>query len=671
MNFEYILQNLNDSRISGRYKHKNLAEKIEFFKTNYYNKLKYNDTDMFNIFLGKNLYQLQLYKANKDIFGDIDYKMNEAGVAHDGDSAHVEKLNLVAAITDNLEIQSDNSKIRQMYEESENYRDVTGKLDNNYKPSLIRRSIRSRSFHDDQTNVTSYNNDNQGGDLCSKKDEENATKSIDINNLDENKANDNKTENKNNKKINENNLAENNNNKKNDGKNINKINDKKTEINNNNNVYNIKVDGKVEHNKVIDKSEHNNDNINDKIENNNNKASDNKTNCITNNMDESKNNATNDNFNNNEDKNDNQDVKRNQIDSNIKTVSFDKNTQAKINETTENNTEKKSNSTVYEKLNKLPRERSRFANIGNEEILYLQFLADKKSEQPGCIDERTLKTNFNDPIIIRDIYALLTFYSDQTINWINFLTNYSQIKKERENLYHSIIDSEKLFLHFNLLLMSLEALVMISILVLTLETKLAIVSTTVSIFIFTFFPSLKKMLESFLFIINNHPFDCGDRIYWRGENLIIKRINVFYTQCIKWDGGYIVISNVVLAKDTIYNAKRSKGQKLEVCFVINREYIYSLEQIEKIFSLKFKHGTNKIQSYLFHIEEIQDSTYIKYKLIVTHTNNFQNGFYMWKVHNKYITELKELLNASNVKYLMLDVNANLHDERKHKTQQKK
>ncbi|KAM0676097.1 hypothetical protein GVAV_000059 [Gurleya vavrai] len=649
LDFEYIMQNINNPKINSKFWKYSNARKIEFLREHFYNQSVYSDLDIFNIFLGSKKDEKEVQKSTK-----LNEEENE--IIMDENEDKIENKQEKKEENNNLGIEQDNDEENYQLENDEQLNDE----DNENKVNEEKNTNLEKEQNNFEENVQGVNKKLK---KSNNKYEKNYNRDCEQDNIEENTNFKNYEEEEKNKKSNnvqnKNNIYTKSNKQKNDfnddekNENFNKQKEflknfedfknlkNKDNIDSNNNIDDITAGAKLNENENFENYKRKSsvefhtqeDDVIENKQNKNDYEFSNEKNDYLDNQDS-----------------DNQDSLDEETFKKIKTL----------------NTEI---SSVKNELNDSETDLTNgYGNLGNEEILYLQFLADQKCMQEGVITKMTIKQNYKEKTYQNLIFGILTFYSDNQLNWINFLTNFSQIKKERENLYHSVSDCDRLFRYYNILLTFLEILVLITLMVITLETKLAVVSLTVSIFIFTFFPSLKKILESFLFIINNHPFDCGDRIYWKGENLIVKKITVFYTQCTKWDGGHVIISNIVLAKSSIYNAKRSKGQKLEVVFVINRKFMQKLQIVEDSFHSRCQSRKYKIQAFVFHIEEIQDSSYIKYKLIVTHENNFQNGFYMWKVHNNYVIILKELLNEHKINFCMLDIQASVQNEKLLKNQ---
>ncbi len=165
------------------------------------------------------------------------------------------------------------------------------------------------------------------------------------------------------------------------------------------------------------------------------------------------------------------------------------------------------------------------------------------------------------------------------------------------------------------------------------------------------FPIAWNLFNSFMFIIYSHLYDIGDRIYIGDDNLIVKDIGLTSTIFERWNNENVVITNGYIKERAITNIRRSRNQQWKVTFnILNDHQKKTLDQFKKNIkhfvtdNIAFKHVS-------INFDEIRDSRYLKMSIIITHSINHQNGFFMWKVQNKFMLKLVKELNDNNIKYL--------------------
>lgn len=264
------------------------------------------------------------------------------------------------------------------------------------------------------------------------------------------------------------------------------------------------------------------------------------------------------------------------------------------------------------------------------------------------INEDTLQLNFS-PEIITIILRLFRYYDKGCLVKGNFSNYYNQYRKERTNLYNSIKNCYKLFRTYNYTSITFQVIVTVAMFMICLEIQPKILSMFMAIFSFAFFPSMVEIVENFVMLIMNHPFDCGDRIYYKNENYIVSNINLFCSVFEKWNGEFIIINNTLIGKEVIQNVKRSNKMNWTLSVYIHQKT--TNQEMKKVITLFKSFCEGFIGKCNVFVVEVQ-GVYSKYNFVVEHGVNFQNGYFMWRVHNKYTLYLKELLNTCNIEHIM-------------------
>lgn len=271
------------------------------------------------------------------------------------------------------------------------------------------------------------------------------------------------------------------------------------------------------------------------------------------------------------------------------------------------------------------------------------------------ITDESLALNFT-PEIAELILSVFKYYDKDPLAKENFGIFYLQYKKERTNLYNSIKNCYKLFRTYNFTSITFQIIITVTLFMICLEIQPRILSMFMAIFSFAFFPSLVAIVENFIMLIVNHPFDCGDRIYYQNENYIVSNINLFCCVFEKWNGEFVIVDNKAIGKRVIQNVKRSNRMNWSLSVYIHMNTC--TKDMTKVIDLFKSFCERYVGKCTVYLDEIS-GVYLKYTFMIEHTANFQNGYFMWKVHNKYALYIKELLNVHQIKYEMPKMNVNM------------
>lgn len=275
------------------------------------------------------------------------------------------------------------------------------------------------------------------------------------------------------------------------------------------------------------------------------------------------------------------------------------------------------------------------------------------------LNHNTIKINFPNETISKIIFNLFKHYDKVAIVERNFGDYYNQYLRERTGLYNSINNCYKLFKIYNYTMISFQIIILATVTMISLSIEQRILSMSLAIFSFALFPSLVNMIENFIMLILNHPFDCGDRIFFKNENYVVKNINLFFTIFEKWNGEFVIIDNTLIGKEVIQNVKRSNQMSWPIVVYVHKdtknEDIFIVINMFKYFCKQY------VGRCITYIEEIE-GMYTKYSFIVNHGVNFQNGYFMWRIHNKYMLYLKELLDKHKITYILPRIDVNLKKE---------
>ncbi|KAI5180067.1 hypothetical protein NEOKW01_0396 [Nematocida sp. AWRm80] len=91
---------------------------------------------------------------------------------------------------------------------------------------------------------------------------------------------------------------------------------------------------------------------------------------------------------------------------------------------------------------------------------------------------------------------------------------------------------------------------------------------------------IKDVLNNFIFLLHEHPFDVGDKIVLKGDEYIVLRIELMYSTFTSKGGTVCYVPNKELIKEPIFNVRRSDIQSEIISFIIKTDI--SLDDIDKI-----------------------------------------------------------------------------------------
>ncbi|OAG30006.1 hypothetical protein NEDG_01553 [Nematocida displodere] len=136
---------------------------------------------------------------------------------------------------------------------------------------------------------------------------------------------------------------------------------------------------------------------------------------------------------------------------------------------------------------------------------------------------------------------------------------------------------------------------------------------------------IKSVLNNFLFLLHEHPFDVGDKINTKDEELVVLRIDLMYTTFTSTGGTICYIPNKELINEKIFNIKRSDIQIEIVTVSVDNEL-----EIDDINTLKTKiqdilKSKDLITKKNIHIQDYEiDNSKTKITFKIEYYCNFQD-----------------------------------------------
>ncbi|KAI5159475.1 hypothetical protein NEAUS03_0334 [Nematocida ausubeli] len=254
-------------------------------------------------------------------------------------------------------------------------------------------------------------------------------------------------------------------------------------------------------------------------------------------------------------------------------------------------------------------------------------LTPQMDDVEGSISVASLRRVFS-PEDANILFSLISYGERSRIQYSTFKETFRQISLERTNLYMAIKDCRRLLSHFNWFLCIVEGILIFIVFTISMNMH--------NLFLHTFFsfalinaiiPGSVSFFESFIFLLISHPYDTGDRVFIKGENMIVNKVGLFSTCFTTWAGVYTIIQNSVVSKYPVVNVRRSISQYWTIDLPISIEC-----SNESILNLKkrlqwYVEEEKMLSGLVFAPMGMKDGNSVQIRLLVRKNSNFQNGFF--------------------------------------------
>lgn len=250
------------------------------------------------------------------------------------------------------------------------------------------------------------------------------------------------------------------------------------------------------------------------------------------------------------------------------------------------------------------------------------------------------------------LFALISYGEKARIRYDTFCETFRQISLERVNLYHAVKDCRQLLRHFHGFLCLIEGVLLF------LTTTIAL--SMENLFLHALFsfslvhlvvPGSVGFFESFIFLLLAHPYDCGDRVILRGQNMIVKKVGLFATRFTTWQGIHLTMQNNVISKLPIQNIRRSVAQywSVEIPLSITCSNTAMLNLKKRISAYAEEEKT--LSGFLFAPDSVVDSNTLVLRILVKKRSNFQNGFFTLGGYTKCLAGIIQIVKDEGLFYL--------------------
>eukprot|EP01122_Echinamoeba_exundans_P005009 TRINITY_DN15194_c0_g1_i1.p1 TRINITY_DN15194_c0_g1~~TRINITY_DN15194_c0_g1_i1.p1 ORF type:complete len:791 (-),score=144.45 TRINITY_DN15194_c0_g1_i1:30-2402(-) len=149
----------------------------------------------------------------------------------------------------------------------------------------------------------------------------------------------------------------------------------------------------------------------------------------------------------------------------------------------------------------------------------------------------------------------------------------SEVYKEREKLVASLRDRQSvagvLSKIVGFILILICVIIFVTLLGVDWQSLIAPVGTTALAISFVFGSAASSAFKSFIFLVFVNPYDIGDRVTTSGMTVKVAKISLLSTTFFTPDGKKVIMSNAVLADNTIINQTRSRDVSLSIEFDVD------------------------------------------------------------------------------------------------------
>lgn len=225
-----------------------------------------------------------------------------------------------------------------------------------------------------------------------------------------------------------------------------------------------------------------------------------------------------------------------------------------------------------------------------------------------------------------------------------------EIGRERKSITASLKDLDSVVSKLDAVLVFFVLVAWLLILISLISTSAAGVLTSAGSAVLAlswlFSATAQEFLQSVLFVLVKHPFDCGDRVYiygtagsqLKGDEYFVKEISLLYTEFKKMEGHIVQAPNSYLNTLFILNMRRSGG--LAEAVPVTVKFGTSLEQIDELRRRLLEFVKAEKREYqaniLTEVRDVVEVQSVNLNVIFFYKSNWQNELLRLQRRNKFI-----------------------------------
>jgi Mechanosensitive ion channel len=275
---------------------------------------------------------------------------------------------------------------------------------------------------------------------------------------------------------------------------------------------------------------------------------------------------------------------------------------------------------------------------------------EHESATEGAVSVPSLLNTFL-PHQANELFEIISYGERARIRYTTFSETFRQVSAERSALHRSLDDYKKLLTTFRRLLLLVEGILLFLLVTLAADMRNFLLNALLSFFlVYLIVPGSMSFSESFIFLVLAHPYDNGDRVLIRGENMVVRRMGLFSTSFDTWSGQRVIIQNSEISKLPIVNIRRSLSQywtiKVPALLSTPPSAIDNFKRRLRWYVSEEKMLTSAI----FAPEEIIDNNTLLIKVLVRKKSNFQSGFFTLTNFTKCLACVVRILIEEKIYY---------------------
>ena len=290
------------------------------------------------------------------------------------------------------------------------------------------------------------------------------------------------------------------------------------------------------------------------------------------------------------------------------------------------------------------------ADTPGSQVLARRLYRTFVREDAETIINDDLKTAFDNDEEAESAFAMFDKDMNGDISMQELEAVCVEIGRERKSITASLKDLDSVVSKLDAILVFFVLIATLLILISLISTHAAGVLTSAGSAVLAlswlFSATAQEFLQSVLFVLVKHPFDCGDRVYiygsagtqLKGDEYFVKEISLLYTEFKKMEGHIVQAPNSYLNTLFILNMRRSGG--LAEAVPVTVKFGTSLEQVDELRRRLLEFVKAEKREYqaniLTEIRDVVEVQSVNLNVIFFYKSNWQNELLRLQRRNKFI-----------------------------------
>lgn len=263
----------------------------------------------------------------------------------------------------------------------------------------------------------------------------------------------------------------------------------------------------------------------------------------------------------------------------------------------------------------------------------------------------------------KEVYAYLAESSETKekdnpppITFEDLKTRAIALYKERTDISRTLQSRDIVINKLDIILVAVAmyfgAILVMILLGINYEGLLAAILPSMVTFSWIFSDTIKEIYNCFIFLLVNHPYDCGDRVVIDGEELYVSSVDLLSSTFTGVNGRLVFIPTSTLFRAKIHNIRRSGKQFSEVGILVSKTTSFDAalklkDRIAKAISESTKSFSGEIYIREFRAE----GNNVKISFAIQHQSNFQDIKKKHDRRTEIVNILEREMKAQKIEYL--------------------